>query len=453
MSAVLNEAWSRTVTAFATRRAVVEAATATEVTFGELDRRADRWAGTHLPHRRDLAGRVVVFALPNGIAWLEMFLGLMRRGAVTVPLDAAEPVSALAAMTESLGGGYWWDGSALQATGRKRRFRDREVALIKLTSGSTGRPRPLVFTGAQLLADAHHVTQTMGIGPSDRNYALIPLGHSYGLGNLTLPLIAHGVPLVCGGVALPQAMAADFACWRPTVFPSVPALWRSLVMADLPGHALASLRLGISAGAPLPAETAHAFVARFGRGLHAFYGSSETGGISYDRTGEAALAGGVGQALSGVTVLAEPGGLISVSSAAVCTFGRRRGRDGFGVWVMPDRVEVDPAGNLTLRGRRGAVVKVAGRRVSLAEVEARLRRLAGIREVWVGVDGAAELVLGAALVTNRTVASLRAELQADTASWKVPKRLIAMEAFPVTARGKTDTTALRRRVFGNVATG
>jgi hypothetical protein len=49
-----------------------------------------------------------------------------------------------------------------------------------------------------MLTDAHQVTATMGIGPRDLNHALIPLGHSYGLGNLTIPLLAQGVPLVCG---------------------------------------------------------------------------------------------------------------------------------------------------------------------------------------------------------------------------------------------------------------
>src|SRR4029079_11036810 len=114
-----------------------------------------------------------------------------------------------------------------------KRFRDPSICLIKLTSGTTGKPRALVFTAKQLLADARQVTATMGIRPRDLNYALIPLGHSYGLGNLTLPLLAHGVPLVCGSSPLPQAMAGDFARWHPTVFPGVPTMWRALAASDV----------------------------------------------------------------------------------------------------------------------------------------------------------------------------------------------------------------------------
>ena len=60
----------------------------------------------------------------------------------------------------------------------------------------------------------------MGIRSGDLNYALIPLGHSYGLGNLALPLIARGVPLVCGSAPLPHAIFRDFVRWRPRFFPA-----------------------------------------------------------------------------------------------------------------------------------------------------------------------------------------------------------------------------------------
>jgi acyl-CoA synthetase (AMP-forming)/AMP-acid ligase II len=86
--------------------------------------------------------------------------------------------------------------------------------------------------------------------------------------------------------------------------------------------------------------------------------------------------------------------------------------------------------------------------VNLAEVEARLRRLAGVRDVWVGVDETAEPVLGAVLSTDRPVSALRAEMMADTAGWKVPKRLVTVDSLPLTERGKTDVAALRRRIFG-----
>lgn len=445
MSHALLQAWQKTLRRSRERRAIVQATDALSVTFHELETRAVAWLGTHGPEGDALRGRAVVFAAPNGIGWFEIFLALLKVGAVVVPLDAGEPPVAQQRLAESLRAGFWWDGSRLLPLAGAKRFRDPEICLIKLTSGSTGRPRPLIFTAAQLLADGRQVTSTMGIKPRELNYALIPLGHSYGLGNLTIPLLAQGVPLVCGSAALPHAIAADFAQWRPTVFPGVPALWRALVGSDV---ALDTLRLAISAGAPLPVEVARDFAARFGRRLHGFYGSSETGGIAYDSTGKATLQGGVGQAMRGVKLRLMKGGRLQVSSAAVVTFGHRERVGKFGAWIMADGVKFGSRGQLLLLGRFGKTVKIAGRRVNLAEVASRLRRLAGVSDGWVGVSQTAEPVLGAAVVSARSAVELRAELLADTAAWKVPKKLSVLDALPLTARGKIDSAALRTRVFG-----
>ncbi len=447
MSGDLLHAWEASLRRRGRERAVVQAIDGNVCSFQELDTRAQAWLATpavsRLPHLR---GRAVVFATANGIGWLEIFLGLLRAGAVAVPLDASEPPAAQRRLAEELRAGAWWDGRQLVTFPRPRVFRDPAVTLIKLTSGTTGEPRPLIFTGAQLIADARHVTASMGIGAKDLNYALIPLGHSYGLGNLTVPLIARGIPLVCGSAPLPHAIAADFARWRPTVFPGVPAIFRALNSSGLEAKALESLRLAISAGAPLARETALEFAAHFGRRLHSFYGTSETGGIAFDRTGSHTLAGGVGTPLRGVDVTALRGQRIRVSSAAVCTHGNR-GRVGrHGSWIPPDRAEFDSRRRLLLLGRRGTTVKIAGRRVNLAEVTARLRRLPEVRDAWVAVGPGSDPMLGAVLATRRAPAEIRAELLVDTAAWKIPKQWATVEEFPLTARGKPDPHALRARL-------
>jgi acyl-CoA synthetase (AMP-forming)/AMP-acid ligase II len=443
MSRALLMAWEKTLRRHGAARAVVESASGRSLTFRELDAAAEAWRTLHVPDPRGLIGRAVVFGRPNGIAWLEIFLAVLKAGGVAVPLDPGEPVAAQRRIAASLRAGFWWEDNALVPLAGARSYRDPSLSVIKLTSGSTGQPRALVFAAAQMLADARQVTASMGITARDLNYALIPLGHSYGLGNLTIPLLAHGVPVVVGAAALPQAMAEDFARWRPTVFPGVPTMWRALAAS---GVRLESLRLGISAGAPLPPEVARDFAARTGRRLHSFYGSSETGGIAYDRTGQAALAGAVGTAMRGVTLTMLRGRRLRVSSAAVVTQGNPRRVGPNGAWVMPDRVERAPHGGIALLGRRGTTVKVAGRRVNLTEVADRLRRLPGVREAWAGLAAAAEPQLAAVVATEHTPAELRAALQPVTAAWLIPKKLLVVSALPVTARGKTDVRALQGMV-------
>jgi len=449
MSHELLESWKLTVRRHGPRPAVTDAATGRVTTFRELDERAQAWLATHAASVAGLQGRTVVFALPNGAVWLELFAALLHAGAVAVPLDAGEPPAAQAAIAAAIRAGFHWDGIRLWPLAPARRYREPSLCLVKLTSGSTGRPRPLLFTAAQMLADGRQVAQTMGITRRDVNYAIIPLGHSYGLGNLTIPLLAQGVSLVVGSAALPQVIASEFARWRPTVLPGVPPIFRGLTLAQIEPASLASLRLAISAGALLPPEVAQAFAARFGQRIHGFYGSSETGGISYDRTGAATLTGrGVGRAMQGVRLTALPGQRLQVGSPAVFTRGNRRRVAGLGAWTPADRAVLTPRGEVALLGRRGTLVKIAGRRVNLAEIAARLQRLPGVRDVWVGTGPGPEPALGAALATALSRADIQAALRADLAPWKRPRHWLLVAELPLTARGKTDTEALRRRVFG-----
>lgn len=450
MNTTLPLAWERTVRRHGAARAIIEAKDGSVVTFSELDARANAWSAACVRNEALLRRRAVVFAAANGTGWFEILLGLLKAGAVPVPLDAGEPHDAQRQLAVSLRAAGLWNGRELELLPRPRRYLNPAIGIIKLTSGTTGRPLSLIFTAGQMIADGKQVTSTMGITRRDLNYALLPLGHSYGLGNLTIPLIAQGVPLVCGSAPLPHAIAADFARWKPTVFPSVPAIWRALASSEI---ALGSLRLGISAGAPLPPEVAREFVARFGRRLHSFYGSTETGGIAYDRTGKATLGGGVGRALRGVKLKVLQDGRMQVASAAVHTYGNRR-RDGMhGAWVMPDLAAVDTRGQVTLLGRRGTTVKIAGRRVNLAEIAGRLRKLPDVREAWVGVSGGIDPVLGAVVATGRTPAELRTLLAAGTAAWKIPKKMVTVAALPLTVRGKNDTRAMHAMVFPSAKAG
>ena len=439
----LLQAWERTLRRRAEHRALVQAADGQMCTFRELDAWSAAWLATQAREPARLAGRMVVFALPNGLAWFEVFLGLMRAGAIAVPLDPGEPAAAQRKIAETLRAAFWWDGERLVELPNARRFRARELCFVKLTSGTTGVPRPLFFSAGQLLADARQVMSTMGITARDLNYAAIPFGHSYGLGNLVLPLIAHGVPLVCGALPLPQAIAEDLRRWQPTVFPTVPAVWRALVASDISPDALESLRLAISAGAPLAPEVARDFAARFGKFIHGFYGASETGGIAYDRTGAATLAGGVGRALRGVTIEPLRDQQIRISSAAVFTSGNTRRHGQLGAWIPPDAVQLDARGQVTLLGRRGGVVKIGGRRVSLAEVTARLRALPGVDDAWAGLVPGPEPQVGAVVASERSAAELRAAFQAATVAWKTPKKWLLVPELPLTPRGKPDTRAMQ----------
>lgn len=442
MTPTLLSAWKATLHAGPAAPALVDTLAGVTLTRAALDARAAAWCAAHGGR---LAGTTVVMAEANGPEWWRVFLGLLEADAVVAPLDPGEPLAAQLGTAAAIRASWLWSGGELRPIGgRGGRARDGR-RILKLTSGTTGTPRALAFTDAQMLADGRQVCAGMDIRPGDVNLGIIPFGHSYGLGNLVLPLLAQGTAIVAGGAVLPQVIAETVARARPTVFPAVPALLRALVAAEIAPAKLSSLRTVISAGAPLAPEIAGAFWAKFGRKVHSFYGSSETGGITYDKTGDAARTGrSVGAPLPGVALEFGRGGRVVVSSAAVFTLGnRRRDARGFGAYRTSDITARLAGGEVALIGRSGRWVKIAGRRLNLAEVERALKAVPGVRDVWVaGHDGRAE-ALAAAVATDLPPGAVRVALTSRLAAWKVPKKLVCLPAFPLTARGKTDAAKLR----------
>jgi long-chain acyl-CoA synthetase len=421
---------------------LIDATSGERITRAELHARAVAWCDAH---REQVAGKTIVLAETNGAEWLCVLLGAVKAGAVVAPLDPGEPLAAQQAAAAAIRAEWFWSAGHLHAVAARGRTLDDGRRLVKLTSGSTGMPRALAFTDAQMIADGRQVCSSMGITPADVNLGLVPFGHSYGLGNLVLPLLLQGTAIASGVAAMPHAIADAVARFRPTVFPAVPALLRALTLADVPRETLASLRTVISAGAPLEPGVAQAFHAKFGLKIHSFYGSSETGGITFDRTGDASLTGrSVGTTLDGVRLEFGRGGRFIVESAAVYTIGNRQ-RDvrSLGRHRPADIAELSAAGELVLRGRAGRFVKIAGRRLNLGEVERALKRVPGVRDALVAPHPERADALAAVMATERSAEEVRVALREWLASWKIPKKIIVLPEFPLTARGKTDTKRLR----------
>ena len=139
------------------------------------------------------------------------------------------------------------------------------------------------------------------------------------------------------------------------------------------------------------------------------------------------------------------GGRFLVESPAVYTIGnRRRSTSGLGVHRPADVGAVTSLGELVLLGRAGRFVKIAGRRLNLAEIEQVLKSVPGIRDAFVSAHAERADALAAAVSTDQTADAIRAALRERLAAWKVPKKIVVVPGFPLTARGKTDTTQLRR---------
>jgi long-chain acyl-CoA synthetase len=432
-------------------------------TFGEIDSLSRALAA-----RIDAAGfasaAAIGLAAPNGPAFLGGFLGLRRVGRTVVLLDPLAPyeerhrsVMAVGAIATLACTNRWPTSAAdfrLTAVASPGAIETEGIAAIKLTSGSTGAPRGVAMREENLLADEAALALAMGFRPDDRLLGSVPFSHSYGFTTLALSAMVRGLPVVLPsdeGPFAPLAAARDLGA---TVFPTVPAYFQALLKMSQPPAWPDGLRLVVSAGAVLPAATAVQFRETYGQPVHVFYGSSECGGICYDREGGAAERGTVGTPVDGVRVSLKPierhdEGLVTVESAGVgvtylpegdprLSEGRFETSD-VGAWL---------GGELTLRRRIDRVINLRGRKVDPSEIERVLEALDGVDEaVVLGVaaaQGGEEIVRAVVacaegrLNYQRVTAWCRHKL----AEHKVPRSVIIVNALPRTARGKIDRAAL-----------
>jgi long-chain acyl-CoA synthetase len=442
----LLQSWQALVDADPQAAAVIEASSGRVFSRQDIEEFAETLLNS-LVARGEFSGRRIAFAFPNSARWIASFLAILRAGGTAVPLDAAEPASSQQILAQAAGAAAILGETGVTPFPGELPNDPSDACLVKLTSGTTGAPRPLLFTHQQMLADGHQVSRTMDIRPTDLNIALIPFGHSYGLGNLVVPLLLNGTPCLCSSGALPHIIAAECERWKPTVFPAVPAMLRVLSLSDVSPAALQSLRVIVSAGSPLTAEVAQSFHHKYNRLVHGFYGSSETGGITYDRTGDATLAGrSVGTPLEGVRLIFDAEKRFWVESAAVYTHGNPHAASAAGRHQPADTGELNAEGELVLLGRTGRMMKIAGRRLDLSDFENQLRRIPHIRDAFAAPHPERPEELAVALATHLSQEEARAQLRAHLAPWKVPRRILVLVEFPLTARGKPDTRALSEQL-------
>lgn len=429
-------------------------------------------------------GATVVLSLPNGIGLVRAFAALRLLPARVALVDAAAPADEIEHSAEAVGAG-WIVAAPERLAGERIALTEQAgavaarvdvapvampefTALLKLTSGSTGFPRAVAVGTRQLAADTAQIMRTMGFGPGDVTAAAIPLTHSYGIGNCLIPLLFGGTPLAFPTCALPAALAHTLAAARVAHFPAVPAMVRALAtLGDLPD--LPDLRVCLAAGAPLAPRDAAAFHAATGHKVHVFYGCSECGGITYER-GDAPAhePGAVGSAMDGVRVQvvdeelrplpAGAEGRVLVLSRAVGLAELPPAEDtgflGPGRFLAGDLGVVDDDGLLTLTGRVGEYLNVAGKKVHPEEVRRVLEEIPGIESAVIAglPDPHRGQLVAAVVVAERgatlTVHAVLAGCRARLAPHKVPRRIVIVDELPTSDRGKVRKEAVMRLLTG-----
>jgi long-chain acyl-CoA synthetase len=137
------------------------------------------------------------------------------------------------------------------------------LAVIAYTSGTTGTlPAGVMLTHANLAANALQLRHwTPEIRPGDeRVLAVVPFSHAYGISGCVNLAALVGATLILLPRFDVQETLETIAREKPTIFPGVPQMFQSLAL--FPGvrkYGVASIRLCVSSGSPLPLEVQEEF--------------------------------------------------------------------------------------------------------------------------------------------------------------------------------------------------
>ncbi|MDP2832979.1 MAG: AMP-binding protein [Pseudomonadota bacterium] len=259
------------------------------------------------------------------------------------------------------------------------------AGLDLFTSGSSGQPKRIAKCLAQLEAEVATLERLWGApGPV---LATVPHHHLYGLLFRLLWPLAAGRPFDSQTCTAPEFLLARLAQLGPgRVISSPSQLARMHELITLESLAGRATRI-FSSGGPLNATTAARFHVALGEAPLEILGSTETGGIAWRiQDGDDAWT-------------PFPEVAVSVSEASALSLVSPFLPDHTQL-ATDDAAEILDDGRFRLLGRLDRIVKIEEKRLSLAEMEARLSSHPWVREAALVALNGRRQSLGAVLVLD-----------------------------------------------------
>jgi benzoate-CoA ligase family protein len=335
------------------------------------------------------------------------------------------------------------------------------------TSGTTGLPKGAMHRhGAIPVVCETYGAQVLGITADDRCLSAAKAFFAYGLGNSVLfPLSVGAAAILEPAPARPELVAERARQYGASLFFGGPTFFANMLRAGLPADALGQVRLAASAGETLPAALYERWTARFGVDIIDGIGMTEMLHIFLSNRAGGVRPGTTGVAVPGydLRILDEAGAEVPVgmpgtlyvrgASTAVGYWSRYDAtRQVFqGEWLRTGDTYVrDADGFYTCLGRTGDMLKASGMWVSPAEVENRLLAHDAVAQAIVvaapDTDGLEKPV--AYVILQPGAATTEADLiefcRLGLPSFKRPRKVVFVGAYPTTATGKVRRVELRQ---------
>lgn len=350
-----------------------------------------------------------------------------------------------------------------------------DIALLQYTGGTTGIPKGAILTHRNLVANA---TQSRAWVPmlktgEETFYAVLPMFHAYGLTLCLTTAVLMRATVVLFPKFDPD-MVLDAQKRRPATFlPGVPPMYPRLAEAARRRNIdLRSIRVALAGAMALPPDLVEAWEAITGGLLVEGYGMTESSPIAIGNpVATTRRPGAIGVPFPSTDMrIVDPdsGEPVPIGSAGELQI---KGPQVFrGYWnrdyetattLLPngwlrtgDVVVQDEDGFIRIVDRIKEIILVGGFNVYPSEVEAALNSIPGIAESAVTAvpEGDHEIVAAAVVPepgATIDIEQVREDCRALVAAYKVPKRIVVVDALPRSVVGKVLRRQVREQVFAS----
>ncbi len=344
-----------------------------------------------------------------------------------------------------------------------------DIALVLHTSGTTSRPKIVPLSHRNVTASAVNVGRRLNLSRDDVCLNIMPLFHIHGLIGAVLSTIGAGASIVC----TPSFDALKFFRWfgeaNPTWYTAVPTMHQAILARAARNReiiAKSRLRLIRSSSSSMPPRVMQELENVFGVPVIEAYGMTEASHqmASNPLPPAVRFAGSVGIA-SGpeIAIMNDAGDLLNANEPGEVVIRGRNVTAGYennpeantrawtnGWFRTGDRGYLDASGYLWLTGRIKEMINRGGEKLSPIEIETVLLEHPAVEQAVVfampdamlGEEVAAALILRAGISVSE--AELREFVAARLAHFKVPRKILFLDAIPKGPTGKPQRIGLAK---------